>query len=162
MCRMHDRKKLSDPWLIQELQSLDVSDRIPEIVERIFLDKSVVHQCDKNNDTPLHHAVRREGLADIIKALVKCGANFKAKNDQGDTPLHISAAHSIRNSILLMQLGAKDNVINLACQLPEDVFHQTFKGHSWFDIMPDPQVIVRNNRTYYSIDSQKKAECLSR
>lgn len=124
-----------------------------KLIEQLTINRGLVNETDDHHNTLLHYAAKYDGTDKLIKILVEKGADLKAKNYQGNTPLHIAAANSIQNSILLMQLGAKDNVINNEVYLPEDVFHQKFPHLSWFDIMPAPKVIFKGNR-YYSQPSQ--------
>ena len=129
------------------------SEVIAKLIEQLAINKELASETDNHHNTLLHYAAKYDGTERLIKILVKKGADLKAKNYQGNTPLHIAAGHSIRNSVLLMHLGAKDNVINNDIYLPEDIFHQTFPHLSWFDIMPAPKVIFKGNR-YYSQPSQ--------
>jgi ankyrin repeat protein len=85
---------------------------ILNLMEKLKTNQEIAFEIDDNGNTLLHHVVRYDGAKDLIVSLVKCGINLKAKNHQGNTPLHIAAAHSAENVILLMRLGAKDNVIN--------------------------------------------------
>lgn len=130
---------------------------ISNLIEKLKTNKEIVFEVDENKNTLLHHAAACNGARELIILLVKCGVNLKAKNYQGNTALHIAAAHSAENAILLMRLGAKDNVINNDALLPEDIFHQTFPEKCWFDLMPKPQVIFKGNR-YYPITNQQMLE----
>ena len=121
------------------------------LMEKIKTNKDTAFEIDEYGNTLLHHAVRCDGAKDLIVTLVKCGVNLKAKNHQGNTALHIAAAHSAENAILLMRLGAKDNVINNDALLPEDIFHKAFPEKCWFDIMPKPKIIFKGS--HYEIVS---------
>ena len=127
-----------------------------DLIDQLKINKELAFETDTNNDTLLHYAVKYDGTSHLIEELVKCGVHLKSKNKQGNTALHIAAAHSIQNAALLMQLGARDNVINNDALLPEDIFHQTFKNQSWFDIMPTPKIIFKGSR-YEIIPSQNHA-----
>lgn len=45
-----------------------------------------VNQCDKDGNTPLHHAISCDNL-DVIKKLLKAGADINLENMNGETPL---------------------------------------------------------------------------
>lgn len=124
---------------------------ILKLTEQIKCDKGLIFETDDCKNALLHHIVKYEYTEELIKLLVEKGADLKVKNAYGDTPLHIAAGHSVKNAVLLMQLGAKDNVINNDLLLPEDIFHETFRGTSWFDIMPTPKVIFKGS--HYEIVS---------
>lgn len=124
---------------------------ISNLIEKIKTNKDVAFETDDDGNTLLHHAAGCDGAKDLIIALIQRGVNLKAKNHQGNTALHIAAAHSVENSVLLLQLGAKDNVINNDALLPEDLFHQAFPEKCWFDIMPAPQIIFKGS--HYEIES---------
>ncbi|MBR4927806.1 MAG: ankyrin repeat domain-containing protein [Alphaproteobacteria bacterium] len=115
---------------------------ISNLIEKLKTNKELAFETDDNGNTLLHHIVQYEETEELIVSLVKCGVHLKSKNKQGNTPLHIAAGHSAKNAVLLMRVGAKDNVINNKAQLPEDIFHQTFPEKCWFDIMPVPQIIL--------------------
>ena len=136
---------------LEDKQTRD--DVVLKLIDQVKINTGLASETDNHHNTLLHYAAKYDGTDKLIKILVEKGADLKAKNSQGNTPLHISAGNSIGNSILLMQLGAKDNVINNDIHLPEDVFHKSFPHLSWFDIMPAPKVIFKGHR-YYSQPSQ--------
>jgi ankyrin repeat protein len=58
----------------------------------------------EKKDTPLHHAMSH-GNIDIVKELLNIGADVKAVNQDGDTPLHVASAfgHEAVAALLLDQ-----------------------------------------------------------
>ena len=138
--------------MIQQLDYKKVKQAvILNLMEKLKTNQEIAFEIDDNGNTLLHHAAEYDGAKDLIVSLVKCGINLKAQNHQGNTPLHIAAAHSVENAILLMKLGAKDNVINNDALLPEDIFHKAFPEKCWFDIMPKPHIIFKGS--HYEIVS---------
>ena len=115
------------------------------LMEKIKTNKETAFEIDEDGNTLLHHAAGCDGANNLIMTLVKSGVNLKAKNHQGNTALHIAAAHSAENAILLMRLGAKDNVINNDALLPEDIFHKAFPQKCWFDLLPQPKIIFKGS-----------------
>ena len=56
---------------------------------KFLLLPEAVNEKDKNGYTPLHFAVQ-SGKLDIVKYLLQNGANKKAKDSKGKTPLDLS------------------------------------------------------------------------
>ncbi len=55
--------------------------------------KPSINRKDKNGNTPLHLAARRNNEA-IVKLLLSKGADVNARNNRGVTPLHLAARHA--------------------------------------------------------------------
>ena len=55
--------------------------------------KKQLQTVDRYGNTPLHTAVWFEEYAPIVRLFVCAGADVNAKNDDGDTPLHIVAEY---------------------------------------------------------------------
>ncbi|KAI9710146.1 MAG: hypothetical protein M1820_002948 [Bogoriella megaspora] len=69
--------------------------------------KPNLHLTDKEGNGPLHLAAKMQNEnADLIKALIKAGANADLKNRAGEQPLHV--AHGYEGSVrALIDAGAK-------------------------------------------------------
>ncbi len=52
----------------------------------------IINSFDKNNVAPLHYAARYDH-DDIVKLLIKHGANLNIKAEDGLTPLHYCARY---------------------------------------------------------------------
>ena len=78
---------------------------------------------------PLHDLLGTLHHPDKVKALIEAGHDVNAKNDSGDTSLHIASVWGLVNTVkLLVDNGADINI--------EDMFGRTplclakFKGHT--------------------------------
>lgn len=58
-----------------------------QIAAKQLISASTVNKKDKNNDTPLHFAIRSKNT-DIAKMLISAGAKVGEKNNLGNTPLN--------------------------------------------------------------------------
>jgi ankyrin repeat protein len=61
--------------------------------------------------TPLHLAVASEFNGDIVRMLLRFGANINAINQGGETPLHLAVAYEFNDDIvrMLLRFGANIN-----------------------------------------------------
>ena len=59
-----------------------------QAVEVLLEHNAQLEACDGKGNTPLHYAAGY-GRGDIVKLLVKAGANVKAQNGDGQTPAAI-------------------------------------------------------------------------
>ncbi|XP_046585001.1 serine/threonine-protein phosphatase 6 regulatory ankyrin repeat subunit A-like isoform X2 [Haliotis rubra] len=62
---------------------------------------------DLQGETALHHAVSKENKSDVVKALMKLGANLNSTDNKGQTPLHkvsnVSHGTSVEVAQMLVQ-----------------------------------------------------------
>ncbi|XP_031561478.1 transient receptor potential cation channel subfamily A member 1 homolog [Actinia tenebrosa] len=72
--------------------------------------KSLVEECDKYENTPLHIAARK-GYVRIIALLFKYEACIDSKNDEGATPLHLAAKYGKIRSVCAL-LNRDPSIIN--------------------------------------------------
>lgn len=88
--------------------------------DKATLEKLLLQNIDINatrshgyaNRTPLHVAAFFS-QAEIAKFLISKGANVNAKNEKGNTPLHIAASISLDVSKILIENGADVNAQNI-------------------------------------------------
>ena len=72
----------------------------------------VLNTADELGYTPLHYAAE-SGKPDIVKVLIKVGADVDAKDKDGDTPLHITAFNGYTAiAKALLEAGAEVNAKN--------------------------------------------------
>lgn len=79
-----------------------------EALVRFLLDKgaNVKEASNRDSDTPLHVAARKERLT-VIELLLETGASIEASNSRGETPLHMAAKAADAATInLLLKKGA--------------------------------------------------------
>ena len=67
---------------------------------------------DDSQRTPLHHAAQFNTSADMIRVLVKCGADVNACDNRHWTSLHKAAVINREVVPVLVQHGAKVNMLN--------------------------------------------------
>uniref|UniRef100_T1JBU7 Ion transport domain-containing protein n=1 Tax=Strigamia maritima TaxID=126957 RepID=T1JBU7_STRMM len=72
-------------------QCRDHMDRTP--IHHAASKNRYINMKDKNGDTPLHLAIRKNCL-DAAKHLLEHDADTRIKNNSGNTPLHIAVAHN--------------------------------------------------------------------
>ena len=75
---------------------------IPGLEENKFL---LLNEQDKNGNTPLHIAAD-EGLEDLVKYLVRLGADTNVKNKEGNTPL-MTALHVSSDDLTILNHDRK-------------------------------------------------------
>lgn len=86
-----------------------------------------VNAANKDGDTPLHGAARRERADSIVQYLVEHGANINAKNKMGWTPLFIAEGvdttgfhiKSDTTAALLRKLGAAPSPASMSREMPD-------------------------------------------
>lgn len=64
----------------------------PEVCETLLRDYATVNMKDQHQWTELHHACKY-GYTKHVDLLLKFKADISAKNNVGNTPLHVSASH---------------------------------------------------------------------
>ena len=68
---------------------------------------------DEDRDTPLHKAAFSNNV-DLVKILIKHGANVTQRDTIGFTPLHTAALENCTKNVeILIQNGADTNVTNI-------------------------------------------------
>lgn len=110
-----------------KLQSAITSNNIELIRQIIAEDANSVHERDESLVTPLHLAVAQKGIdVNIIKTLLSAGADLKAKDSQGRTPLHTACAVWVEN----------DNfrVVKALIKAGADAYNQDNSGTTPFNI----------------------------
>eukprot|EP01096_Ripella_sp_DP13-Kostka_P007761 TRINITY_DN284_c0_g1_i1.p1 TRINITY_DN284_c0_g1~~TRINITY_DN284_c0_g1_i1.p1 ORF type:complete len:187 (-),score=103.16 TRINITY_DN284_c0_g1_i1:140-634(-) len=71
--------------------------------------QSAVNSPTRSGNTPLHLAVLDENV-ELVRLLIKLGANVHAENAMGETPLHFAVqTNSAKAVALLFQAGANLN-----------------------------------------------------
>ena len=84
--------------------------------QKEFLGKnpSVVDVRDRDEETPLHWAVREGGRVEVIRTLLGKRADANAKNREGDTPLHVAVRSGNGDiiNLLLDEGGANPELRN--------------------------------------------------
>ncbi|KAJ1695376.1 hypothetical protein LUZ63_012074 [Rhynchospora breviuscula] len=99
-------------------------------VVAMFIDKcqQSLHEVTSTNETLLHLAVKANSL-ETIRFLMSRGVKLGAKDDEGNTCLHIAVAR--RNSQVikdfLQHMGAEINSMNVSCQTPLDVLCESWQ-----------------------------------
>jgi ankyrin repeat protein len=100
-----------------------------------FLEKSKVaveiNKKDNKQETVLHKVARR-GHYELVKPLIaKHGADVKATNKNGDTPLHIAARGQKANTVLkLMENGAEVDAKNKKWKTPLQLSSPSSDAHA--------------------------------
>ena len=80
-----------------------------------------------NQVTALHAAAERSS-ASIVRGLIEAGADIEAQNSEKESPLYCAAAGNTAAVKLLLQSGAKVNILN------------------WLNCSPLRRAAERNNR----------------
>jgi ankyrin repeat protein len=129
------KKILSDnPWLLMsgeegittlmhlavKYYSKEAVEIILEIAKKEKLGNKVVNIVDESGYTPLHEASYGEGKQEIVKLLLKEGADICARNQDGYTPFH-----------LMVQCGRIEALkLLFDSKLEFDIEVQTLKGET--------------------------------
>ncbi len=92
---------------------LAISSRNPEIIKAVVEKAENVDLRDRNQATPLMHAVMYSSTLEIIELLLAKGADVEAKNSNQQRPLHL-ACHYGRTEIArrLLESGANVAVVD--------------------------------------------------
>ncbi|KAJ4805089.1 Ankyrin repeat family protein [Rhynchospora pubera] len=99
-------------------------------VVAMFIDKcqQTLHEVTSTNETLLHLAVKANSL-ETIRFLMSRGVKLDAKDDEGNTCLHIAVAR--RNSQVIKEflqyMGAEINSMNVSGQTPLDVLCESWQ-----------------------------------
>ena len=86
----------------------ELRESIPEsvaIVQLLLDEKADPNNADANGMTPLHEAAAG-GLSAVARWLIDAGADIKARNNRGDTPLDIAKSFRHRNVIEILKAGS--------------------------------------------------------
>lgn len=81
-----------------------------ETVNRILdRDPTLALKPDRSNRRPLHYAAKK-GNAEMVKTLVRKGANVNDKDNKGYTPLHYACSNGNPESVkILLEFGGDVN-----------------------------------------------------
>ncbi|KAJ4772903.1 Ankyrin repeat family protein [Rhynchospora pubera] len=99
-------------------------------VVAMFIDKcqQTLHEVTSTNETLLHLAVKANSL-ETIRFLMSRGVKLNAKDDEGNTCLHIAVAR--RNSQVIKEflhyMGEEINSMNVSGQTPLDVLCESWQ-----------------------------------
>ena len=86
---------------------------IDDVVKAIT-DGADINALGKDEDTPLHWAVRFNSKSELIALLLDSGANINALDKNGDTPLHWAVRFNRKSEViaLLLDSGANINALD--------------------------------------------------
>jgi ankyrin repeat protein/tetratricopeptide (TPR) repeat protein len=87
-----------------------------KVQELLQTHPELIHQADQDGSTPLNIACWRE-MEDLVRQLVRMGANVNARGYNGDTPLH-KTTDNRKIARLLIENGARVNARNDDGQTP--------------------------------------------
>lgn len=165
-------QKLQRPWIVDEkkddgytaLHLASLNNHV-EIAELLVLNgKANMDLQNVNLQTPLHLAVERQH-SQIVRLLVREGANLNIVDKDGDTPLHEALRHHTLSQLRLLQdvhggrflmgLGTqgsdKKSSASIACFLAgngADLMIKNKKGQTPLDLCPDPNVCQAVTKCY--------------
>lgn len=94
----HSHGRSDQPVLLHAVEESDVGE-----VEALLEQGHAVNVIDDLGWTPLHEAARLESSA-TCALLLRCGANVRANNVYGETPLHLAAGNEHASVLELCQL----------------------------------------------------------
>ena len=77
-----------------------------------------IDQADDDGNTPLNIACQN-GDYNIVKALIRAGAELNTQNRQGNTPLHYAKTYDYPEVMsILVKNGANETIKNLEGRMP--------------------------------------------
>lgn len=115
---------MQQPLLLTKLHKLILADASYNDIHDILSQGANLSVTDYNEDTLLHYAVMMN-RADIVELLLRYCANVNAKNNDGDTPLHIAVYEKTCAEIItnLIFSGACPYIINNSDESVIDLAH---------------------------------------
>ncbi|KAH8987259.1 ankyrin repeat-containing domain protein [Lactarius akahatsu] len=110
---------------------------VPDFVELFMKYGADVNARDSNNTTPLHVA-SCEGQLEVARMLLAHGANPKAINDQGQTPLHLllEGIHNSQEVLDLVELLLKERSSRLRRYFSDTAQMSTLRTAHTFSLPP--------------------------
>lgn len=69
---------------------------LPNLINKIQENPSVIFEKDDNGNTPLHYATQKAGFEPLIIAMVNSGAEIEAYNNQNQTPADLAVSEDVR------------------------------------------------------------------
>lgn len=108
---------------------------------------NIVKSVDRNNETPLHYAVRY-GQYNSISLLLDLGADINAANQRGYTPLHFCACTNyVSIAKLLIQRGASVN------EVAKDGWTPIFNAAMYAPV-PMAKLLIESGAEIYRVDNR--------
>ncbi len=97
-----------------------VNKKRTKIVKLLMKKGAAINAVDNYGYTALHHAIYKYDAA-MAKLLVGYGADVNRQDNAGDTPLHIAADRDVSIVRLLLEHGARKDIVNKKGLRPADL-----------------------------------------